>query len=334
MTDVRSLHREAMEIAERAMEALHEDRWDEARSLFRQASQIESRAAMEYADSADTEPTRSVLWRSAATLALNGELPGYAAYLAARGLEGNPPAETREELRELLNSIRPESLSDTGYALGSTADRDRWERSVSAFSALASTLDDMRRMLAETNLVAGELSYSLVRRILQTAHDTFQQYAPNADLSLDLFGLTRDRTQTWVSVPQRSDTVLEDWPVAAKALIQEQEEAVLRGHRFAASTRDLADHGVLSADTAQLLRTVGVQGAVVWPVCDYDDTRNLVPALAFLAMTSDPAIFANDTAKRLIPQTVSLLELTLAIGRRDERLMKGPDPELDAPQMH
>lgn len=332
MTDVRSLHREAMEVAERAMEARREDRWDEARSLFRQASQIESQAAMAYADSADTEPTRSVLWRSAATLALNGELPGYAAYLAARGLEGNPPAETREELRELLNSIRPESLSDTGYALGSTADRDRWERSVSAFSALASTLDDMRRMLAETNLAAGNLSVFLLRRILQTAHDAFQQYAPNADLSLDLFGLTRDRAQTWVSPPIGVEA--ENWATALDYFFAEHSEWLLDGHSFAASTRDLADQGIISTEVKENLLNFEVRGLAAMPVYTASEDGSSSPGFILFGLTADPTIFANDLTKRLLRQTVSLLELALAIGQRDERPAKRSGPELDAPQTH
>ncbi len=331
MSDLKNLHRDAMQIADRAIEARREDRGDEARSLFRQACQLESQAAMVLAEDMEAEPTRSVLFRSAATLALNGELRGYAAYLVARGLEGTPPAEIREELREVLKSIHPELLADASFPT-SPADGDRLERFLSATSDLASTFDDIRKTLAEGGLTAGQLSDSLIPQILGAARDALQKHAPGAEFSLSLFGLRPGEAKTWESVSSRSDALSEDWRTAAKILIEEQEEAVLRGQRFAASTQDLADRGILSAEAAEFLRTVGVCGAAAWPVCAYNAKRKLVPALALLGVTSDPAMFAGDLAKRLLRQAVSLLELGIIIGQRDEQPTEGWKPDRDASQ--
>lgn len=53
----------------------------------------------------DTEPTRSVLHRSAATLAVNcGELQA-AERLITTALSGNPPQEIAEELKDLFIQI-------------------------------------------------------------------------------------------------------------------------------------------------------------------------------------------------------------------------------------
>jgi hypothetical protein len=332
MTDTHSMHRDAMQIADQAIEARRADRGAEARSLFRQACQLESQAAMALAEETEAEPTRSVLFRSAATLALNGELPGYAAYLLARGLEGTPPAEIREELREVLKSIRPERelLSEASFPTGA-ADRDRWERFLSASSDLTSTLDNIWRTLAETGLAAKRLSNFLIRRILGTARGGLQKYAPGADFSLSLFVLSPSEAKTWVSAPP-SDALSGDWQMAAGFLFAEQQEAMMLGCSFADSTQGLANCGVLSAETAENLLEVGVRGATAWPVYTLNDKGKCLQGLVLLSLTSDPAIFADDLVRRLLRQTVSLLELGIIIGQRDELLAEGWEPERDAPE--
>jgi hypothetical protein len=49
-------------------------------------------------------------------------------------------------------------------------------------------------------------------------------------------------------------------------------------------------------------------------------------------MTSDPAIFADDLAKRLVRQTIPLLELVIIIGQRDAILAKRREFARYAPQ--
>ncbi|OAD22641.1 hypothetical protein THIOM_001545 [Candidatus Thiomargarita nelsonii] len=67
-------------------------------------------AAMLLLNDYEIEPTRSVLFRSAACLALDFDDYREAERMIAFGLSGNPPLEILEELRELLIShipIRP-----------------------------------------------------------------------------------------------------------------------------------------------------------------------------------------------------------------------------------
>lgn len=79
---------------------------DKRRELFLLASHNEHTAA-EYAGS--VEPSRSVLYRSAAWLALNGKRPEKALKLAGCGLNGDEvPAEIRDELIEVAKAAMSE----------------------------------------------------------------------------------------------------------------------------------------------------------------------------------------------------------------------------------
>lgn len=102
MTEDRRLHEDAMRIAHEAFLLKRNDP-DSAIQLFEQAFELERRAAEIAKD--QTEPTRSVLFRSAATLALHGNQYREAERSVAAALIGNPPSEIVEELRDLLEEI-------------------------------------------------------------------------------------------------------------------------------------------------------------------------------------------------------------------------------------
>lgn len=75
----------------------------EAAELYRlHAFMLEKRACELMSDS-KVEPSRSVLCRSAATLAIRCEMWGEAIRLAELGLAGNPPEEIKSELVEVRN---------------------------------------------------------------------------------------------------------------------------------------------------------------------------------------------------------------------------------------
>ncbi len=105
MNELLQQHRRAMELAERADEAKRQGNMEQARLLFRQAFEAERQAAEGVAPDLTAEPTRSVLHRSAASLAVDcGELRE-AERLIAVALSGNPPEEIAEELRDLLQQV-------------------------------------------------------------------------------------------------------------------------------------------------------------------------------------------------------------------------------------
>ena len=102
MQTVETLHREAMALVDQAV--LARQSGDSARVLeiAREAFKKERAAADLVADQLELEPTRAVLHRSAATLAVEcGELRD-AERLIGRALAGNPPQDIADELRDLL----------------------------------------------------------------------------------------------------------------------------------------------------------------------------------------------------------------------------------------
>jgi hypothetical protein len=105
VSDLKSIHREAMEQTDLALAARQQG--DEVNALvyFHKAYQLEAQAANAFANRLDAEPTRSVLFRSAATLALDCKLLPEAEKLVCTALIGNPPEQIGDELRDLLEQI-------------------------------------------------------------------------------------------------------------------------------------------------------------------------------------------------------------------------------------
>lgn len=107
-----------MELAQLALVARHRGELEHARSLAREALELEQRAASLVPFEQASEPTRSILYRSAASLAYQaGELK-VAQRLVAQGLAGFPPAEVEAELNDLYQQFHFElSLQAQGSTL-------------------------------------------------------------------------------------------------------------------------------------------------------------------------------------------------------------------------
>ncbi len=95
---IETLHRTAMELAQQGEMASDTSRSQE---LFRAAFEKEREAAELLKDRLDLEPTRSVLFRSAASLAMDCRDFAEADRLLENGLAGRPPADLAEEMRDL-----------------------------------------------------------------------------------------------------------------------------------------------------------------------------------------------------------------------------------------
>ncbi len=102
MLELILLHRAAMQLADEADLARIRGDVERARELIREAYAKEREAALRVVDKHDLEPTRSVLLRSAASLALQCDMAREAEHLVALGLSGNPPDEIADELRDLF----------------------------------------------------------------------------------------------------------------------------------------------------------------------------------------------------------------------------------------
>jgi hypothetical protein len=103
--NISKLHEEAMDLADQAWVKRREGSEKEFVSLSRLALEKEQEAALALSEEYQKEPTRSVLFRSAATLALDCGLVDEAERLVARGLSGFPPQEIREELKDIFEQI-------------------------------------------------------------------------------------------------------------------------------------------------------------------------------------------------------------------------------------
>lgn len=102
MQNVEPLHREAMELVDQAVLARQSGDRTKALELVRAAFEKEKAAAEVVAYQFELEPTRSVLHRSAAALAIECNELRHAERLIGRALAGNPPKDIADELRDLL----------------------------------------------------------------------------------------------------------------------------------------------------------------------------------------------------------------------------------------
>ena len=105
MNEINKLHDEAMNLAELATVAKVKGDLQQADELLRKAYENEARAAYLMIDVSSPEPTRSVLFRSAASLAIDCNELREAEKLLAIGLSGNPPPDISEELRDLFERV-------------------------------------------------------------------------------------------------------------------------------------------------------------------------------------------------------------------------------------
>ncbi len=105
MSEIQHLHREAMAIAHEAFTARKAGDTARYLKLSQAAFEHEKTAAWRLFQKMDAEPTRSVLFRSAAQLAFNCGKIRDAEQLIAAAIAGNPPLEILQELRRLNREI-------------------------------------------------------------------------------------------------------------------------------------------------------------------------------------------------------------------------------------
>ncbi|MEM6736108.1 MAG: hypothetical protein AAF620_08575 [Bacteroidota bacterium] len=125
MTESEKLHIEAMELASLAY--IHKSKGDDASylSFTKKAMELESKAAELLKNEHDAEPTRSILFRSAASLAYNCHELKLAEYLIFTALSGKPDSNLEYELRELLDRINSVLLGNVEYEDNSYLDHLR-----------------------------------------------------------------------------------------------------------------------------------------------------------------------------------------------------------------
>ncbi|MBI1765666.1 MAG: hypothetical protein HYR56_30045 [Acidobacteria bacterium] len=117
------LHPQAMDLAEMAFWHRHTGEEERAKSLFVEALKLEKQAALLLPNTKEAEPSRSILFRSAASLAYNAGDYETADWLIANGLAGFPPPEIKEELKNLYEDVNfMRHLAVSGISLSN----DKW----------------------------------------------------------------------------------------------------------------------------------------------------------------------------------------------------------------
>lgn len=115
MKELKQLHEQAMELSEQAFLSKREGNVALAKELSKKAFALESKAAQILKDKPEIEPTRSILYRSAATLAIECGENTQAIDLIKEALNGNPPIEIAIEL-EILSKVSANNLKKSfGY---------------------------------------------------------------------------------------------------------------------------------------------------------------------------------------------------------------------------
>lgn len=103
--NTKETHLQAMNFAQDALVISIKGDKQQALALYEKAFDLEKQAALSLLDKENIEPTRSVLFRSAAALAKKCQKFREAEKMIAYGLSGNPPEEIALELRELYEDI-------------------------------------------------------------------------------------------------------------------------------------------------------------------------------------------------------------------------------------
>ncbi len=105
---VKELHREAMRLNDLALLAKHSEP-DKVLHYYKLAFEKEKQAAYFYIQQSNEEPSRSILLRSAANLALLSNQFQEAQVLVSEGLAGQPPTQIATELKNILEQIPQKS---------------------------------------------------------------------------------------------------------------------------------------------------------------------------------------------------------------------------------
>jgi len=105
MTTVRELHTQAMALAQQALVQRESGNLAQAAALAATALTFEVDAAQLITNAVSSEPTRSIIYQSAASLALQAGKYAEAQRLVAEALTGFPPPRVEQELKELFEQI-------------------------------------------------------------------------------------------------------------------------------------------------------------------------------------------------------------------------------------
>lgn len=116
--ETKKVHRKAMDLMQNALVAEVKGDKNTALHLFNAAFDLERAAALDLADAVDKALTRAVLFRSAASLAMNCGRFEEGEKMIEMGLAGNPPREIADEVHEVgkkIKELKQKTENDVPY---------------------------------------------------------------------------------------------------------------------------------------------------------------------------------------------------------------------------
>jgi hypothetical protein len=105
MSVICKLHDDAMLLMNEAILLEKENKFEEAKLKFLDACNIELKSASLVEKLPENEPSRSILYLGAASLAWRGEDFEFAERLISEGMNGYPPEQVKKDLMKLLSAI-------------------------------------------------------------------------------------------------------------------------------------------------------------------------------------------------------------------------------------
>ena len=167
METIKDLHQKAMNLAEEAFIAQRNGDDIKANELFSKSLLLEQKAAEQLPLNIDSEPTHSILYRSAASLAYNCKEYELADRLIAIGLSGYPPADIKEELKNLYEDVNfMRHLKSNGLIM----DKSQWLMTIAGnVVSYGATAADYLMMRVER---VSSLFYRTVERMLKHPYRT------------------------------------------------------------------------------------------------------------------------------------------------------------------
>ena len=197
MIDIKQIHRQAVELAKKANEALQYKRIEEYNQFAQAAFELEKKAALELIRDFDAEPTRSVLFRSAATIANNIGKFNEAKQLIHLGLSGTPYLELKDELEMLLKKV---------------------EEAITAKLPIPEAIENAYMELLKTNAINLKIEPKEKRYSKAIVVDYIIDFLKNIQSAYSNFSEVNFRKNFFLDDDQNFDTLLKNFKHESKTL--------------------------------------------------------------------------------------------------------------------
>ncbi|HUT92598.1 MAG TPA: hypothetical protein VMY37_24105 [Thermoguttaceae bacterium] len=152
---------------------------------------------------------------------------------------------------------------------------------------------------------------------LDTAQGSLRAFTGDTSLSVDLLCVGDAEVAEWVGVSP-VERLSEWWFQFAKIFIFDNEDTLLQPKRIVRQFDQLARERALSGQGVTIAQEAGIRALAAYPVRAISKNQADRPAFVLLALASQETAFSDQLACQILSETVSLLEIVIQIGWRDE----------------